>query len=117
MQSIIEQLGYICVTAADGQAALDEFQAARERGAPFSCVILDLTVPKGLGGRPTMERILALDPDAIGVAMSGYAHEPIMARPAEYGFCLSLPKPYGIEEVRKAIRQALGEVERSSEHT
>ena len=115
LQSIIEQLGYICVTTADGQAALQEFQSASDRGEPYSCVILDLTVPKGMGGQLTMKRLLELDPDTIGVAMSGYAHEPIMARPAEYGFCLSLPKPYGIEEVRQILRQALGEAWRGNE--
>ncbi len=58
----------------------------QEEGRPFDCVILDLTVPKGAGGRETIPWLLQIDPDVKAIVSSCYSNAPIMANYQEYGF-------------------------------
>lgn len=48
---MLEKLGYEVVTAQDGQSAVDMYQSSQDDGKPFGAVVLDLTVPGGMGGR------------------------------------------------------------------
>lgn len=47
-------LGYTVMAVADGAVAVDEYRAAQAQGRPFDAVILDLTVPGGMGGADCM---------------------------------------------------------------
>ena len=47
---ILIQLGYEVETAKDGAEALELYSKAKEERVPFDVVILDLTVPGGMGG-------------------------------------------------------------------
>jgi hypothetical protein len=38
------------------------YRKARESGQPFAAVILDLTVPGGMGGKETAKKLLEIDP-------------------------------------------------------
>jgi two-component system, cell cycle sensor histidine kinase and response regulator CckA len=38
--------------------------------------------------------------DAVIVATSGYSEDPVMARPRDFGFSDSIPKPYTESELR-----------------
>ena len=48
---ILGFLGYEVDSCANGRDAIERFRAARENNIPFSYVILDLTIPGGMGGR------------------------------------------------------------------
>jgi two-component system cell cycle sensor histidine kinase/response regulator CckA len=50
---ILQYMGYDVESCADGREAVELFQKARELDNPFVCVILDLTVPGGMGGKET----------------------------------------------------------------
>lgn len=93
----------------EGQAAIDAYRTARAAGTPFQLVITDLTVPGGLGGVETVERLLALDPDAKVVASSGYAEDPVLAHYGDHGFVGVLAKPYGLAELDALLRHLLTE--------
>ena len=76
-------------------------------GTGFDIVVLDLTVPGGMGGSEAARAILALDPEARVIVSSGYANDTVMANFREHGFHGVIPKPYRMEELGKALRDLL----------
>lgn len=99
MALILGRKGFVVETAADGAAALECYEAAQARGEPFAAVVLDLTVPGGMGGKDAIERLLAIDPDVKAIASSGYSDDPVMASYSEYGFAAALPKPFRVDDL------------------
>lgn len=98
-------LGCEGVMAEDGSAALDLYRQARDEGRPFDLVIMDLTVPRGMGGEEAVRLLLEIDPRARVIVSSGYAQDPAMARYAEYGFCGALPKPYSLRRLAGVLQE------------
>jgi two-component system, cell cycle sensor histidine kinase and response regulator CckA len=92
-------LGYQAVVCADGKDAVTLYKACQEAGNPFLAVILDLTVPGGMGGVEAAQQILALDPKAKLIVSSGYSYDPVMARHKSYGFSGAVAKPYKADEL------------------
>lgn len=104
---MLERAGYEAVTAMHGEEAVERHAQAQEGGRPFDFVILDLTVPGGMGGRDCMQVLKHRDPDLPGFIMSGYTNDPVLASPRLYGFVGALPKPFTAEELAATIRTAL----------
>ncbi|WP_371802749.1 PAS domain S-box protein [Candidatus Lokiarchaeum ossiferum] len=74
-------------------------------GHGFDAVILDLTIPGGIGGVETLTKIREIDPTIFAIVSSGYSNDPVMAKYEEYGFDYAIPKPFTIEDLRKAIEK------------
>jgi two-component system cell cycle sensor histidine kinase/response regulator CckA len=104
---MMDELGYHAQTCANGEESISLYKAARDVGSPYSAVIMDLTVPGGMGGREAAEHILAIDPNARLIVSSGYSNDPIMAEFSKFGFCATLSKPYSIEEITKTLTSVL----------
>lgn len=104
---IVSALGYDVAAASDGRDAIEQWQRAREQHAPFDVVIMDLTVPGGVGGREAIRELLALDPKVKAIVSSGYSDNPVMANYREYGFCDVLGKPYSIADVSRTLSSVL----------
>lgn len=100
----LDSLGYEAVLARDGREAVALYEEAMKAGKPIAVVIMDLTVPGGVGGEEAVQSLLCLDPQAKAVVSSGYAQDPIMARYAEYGFCAVLAKPYTINKLGELLQ-------------
>ncbi len=96
-------LGYETEFAKDGVEAIDLYVESRKNNNPFDIVILDLTIPGGMGGEETMEELLNIDPDVKAVVSSGYANNRIMSDYARYGFVDVISKPYKLEELSETI--------------
>lgn len=105
--AMLEHLGYEAITARDGHEAIRLFVEARDAGRPISAVIMDLTVPGGMGGHEAAQRLRQLDPDVRLVVSSGYSNDPIMADCGSYGFVGSIAKPYQLEELEETVRRAI----------
>ena len=103
LQALLASLGYGVVCVRDGTEALAVYQQAQATGQGFAAVILDHTIPGGVGGVDTMTRLRAVDPHVKALISSGYANGPVMARWAEYGFRGVIPKPYTIERLQEAL--------------
>ncbi len=100
---MLDKMGYAVATAPDGQAAVNSYKEALAAGHPFDVVILDLTVPGGMGGKETMRRLLRLDPNVRAIVSSGYSNDPVMANHARYGFCGAVKKPYLVQEMSQVL--------------
>jgi PAS domain S-box-containing protein len=96
-------LGYSVEVARDGSEAIEVFSRARESADPFDAVIMDLTVPGGMGGREAVKRILKMDPHAKVIVSSGYSNDPVMAEHEKFGFRGVVVKPFSAEELSKAL--------------
>lgn len=94
---------------ADGAEAVARYQEAMQHGQPFDLVVMDLSIPGGMGGAAAMERIRHLDPDVRAIVSSGYSDDPIMSRYLDFGFRAVLPKPYNPLELRELVDQLLKE--------
>ncbi len=101
--------GYDTECAQDGQISLVLYAKAQKSGKPFDAVIPDLTIPGGLGGKETIQRLLEMDPRARAIVSSGYSSDPIMARFREYGFKGVAAKPYSIKTLSSAVHAVLQE--------
>jgi signal transduction histidine kinase/ActR/RegA family two-component response regulator len=105
---LLAEVGFTVDSARDGAEAIEIYRGAITAGAPFDLVILDLTVPGGMGGMEAVRKILELDSTARVVVSSGYADDPVMARYTEYGFKGVVRKPCSAKELLSVVRTVLG---------
>jgi PAS domain S-box-containing protein len=103
LAGILEQCGYCSAAAKDGREALEIYREAAEKGDPFDVVIMDLTIPGGMGGREAVAELRKIDPSALCIVSSGYSDDPVLARPGEYGFDGVITKPYKIGVITSTI--------------
>jgi len=100
----LEYLGYQAETCADGAAATQLYEASLAAGSPYAAVIMDLTIPGGMGGKEAARRMLNRHPGARLIVSSGYSDDPIMADFRMYGFCGVLAKPYKVAELDQVLK-------------
>ena len=110
LSEMLTSLGYEAACARDGAEAMALYQSAKAAGQPFAAVILDATIPGGMGGRETLKRLRALAPQVKAVISSGYANDPMMANFAQYGFSSVLAKPYTIAALHDALQRVIGPI-------
>ena len=102
-ERVLSGLGCEVEVAADGAAAVACYRAAREGGHPFDLVVLDLTVPGGMGGVEALAQIHQLDPRVQVVVSSGYSDAAALADHLAHGFVAVMPKPWTAEELRQVV--------------
>lgn len=96
-------LGYETHFAKDGREALQIFANAHHAGSPFDLVMMDLTVPGGMGGKSTIKELQRLDPSVKAIVFSGYSDDPVMAQYESYGFKGIIKKPFTTEELSNVV--------------
>ncbi len=106
-RAMLEELGYMVECAENGSDAGELSRKRKEEGAPFAVVIMDLTIPGGVGGREAITMLLKIDPDVKAVVSSGYSTDPVMANYGDFGFCAVLSKPYRPNEMSKVLQELL----------
>lgn len=104
-RAMLEVLGHPVETARDGTEMLARYREAVAAGRPFRLVIMDLTIPGGMGGLEALRELLALDPGARAIVSSGYSSDPVMADPGAYGFAGVIPKPYCLADLERILGQ------------
>jgi CheY-like chemotaxis protein len=102
---MFKQLGYDAVTVPDGDAALAAHAEAIASGHPFDLVVMDLTIPGGMGGKEAIRRLREKDTKVCAIVSSGYSHDPVMAQYTEHGFNGVLPKPYARNGLIETLKQ------------
>jgi two-component system cell cycle sensor histidine kinase/response regulator CckA len=104
---MLSRVGYEVAFAKDGTEAIALYAKAKNSGEPFKAVILDLTVPGGMGGKNTMEQLLEIDPGVKGIVSSGYNADPVMTDCRHYGFRAAIAKPYRFAELSKVLEEVI----------
>lgn len=104
---MLSTLGYEPVLTEDGRDTVAVYQSALEAGIAFDAVIMDLTIPGGVGGKEAMQELKTLHPDIKAVVSSGYSNDPVIANYREFGFSGVVAKPYRIEDISAVMREIL----------
>lgn len=107
LEGMLTELNYEVRSVYDGSEAIRAYREAREMDRPFDVVIMDLTVPGGMGGREAIGRLLEIDPKVKAIVSSGYSNDPIMSEYRKHGFSGVVPKPYRILELSRIIHEVI----------
>ena len=104
---MLNSMGYEVTLAPDGSSAVTQFNQALLAGAPHDAVILDLTIPGGIGGKEVVKILGRLDPNLKAIVSSGYSNDPVVANFQEHGFVASFSKPYSMDALKRTLEQVL----------
>jgi PAS domain S-box-containing protein len=104
---MLEKLGYEPEFAKDGAEATGMYKAAKESEKPYDAVILDLTIPGGIGGKEAIQKLLEIDPEVKAIVASGYYDDPVLANFQEYGFKGMMTKPFESSSLSKVLNKVL----------
>jgi PAS domain S-box-containing protein len=104
---VLGVMGYETVGVVGGSEAIEAYSQAMRDGKPFSAVLMDLTIPGGMGGKEAVQKMLELDPAARVIVSSGYSNDPVMADFRAFGFCGVIAKPYRIGDLRELLARVL----------
>ncbi len=107
MKDMLDLLGYETVVVENGEEAIREYKEALNSKNPFRAVIMDLTIPGGMGGKDAIRELLKIDPHVRSIVSSGYSADSIMANFGDFGFKGILQKPFKIEEVGMMLDEVL----------
>ena len=107
ISDMLRHLGYEVDAAPDGMEAIRMYREAVESDHPYDVMIVDLTVPGGLGGTDVAAILLPDFPEAKLVVTSGYTNNPVLLNYAEYGFCATIQKPYTIQQLSWVLHSVL----------
>jgi PAS domain S-box-containing protein len=104
---MLSQIGYKVEFAGDGREAVELYKEAEESGKSFDVVLMDLTIPGGMGGKEAIKRLLEIDPEVKAIVSSGYSNDPIMSNYRQHGFRDVVSKPYSMEDLAETIHRVL----------
>ena len=91
----------------EGSETVARYTEALLKGERYDLIVMDLSIPNGMGGAQAMVKIRLLDPNVCAIVSSGYSDDPIMSRYADFGFRAVLPKPYQPGELRELVTHLL----------
>jgi len=100
---MLDFIGYKSVLSLDGKEAITLYCQHLEAGNPFTAVIMDLTIPGGMGGEEAVRELLKIDPSAKVIVSSGYSNDPAMVKFKDFGFCASISKPFNIQDLKTVL--------------
>ncbi len=106
-RAMLEFLGHQVIVAPNGEETIALFKKHLTEEKPFDLVIMDLTIPGGMGGKEAVRKILEINPQARVVVSSGYSTDPIMANYRKFGFVATIHKPYQLETLENVLHTLL----------
>jgi PAS domain S-box-containing protein len=106
---MLKSIGYDVEFAREGTEAIEVYKKAKDSGEDFDVVIMDLTIPGGMGGKEAIKKLFEIDPGVRAIVSSGYSNDPIMSNFKKYGFRGVVAKPYKIKELGEAIHKVITE--------
>ena len=104
---MLEYIGYEVTCAKDGKKAIELYRYAKASNNPFDAVIMDLTIPGGMGGKECIQKLKEIEPKVKALVSSGYSNDPVLVDYERYGFSGTIAKPHTIESLREALFKVL----------
>ncbi len=105
---MLSRCGYEVIQAVDGEEVVRIYRKAATEGKPIDLVIMDLTIPGGMGGREAVRELCLFDPQVKALVASGYSNDPVMADYAAHGFSGAIAKPFKFQELCEQVQKILG---------
>jgi len=102
-------IGYEVTLSRDGEEAVSLYMHALESNQPFAAVLMDLTIPGGMGGGEAIRILRKIDPEVKGIVSSGYSNDPILSEYSAFGFQGIITKPYKLGELRDVLERVIAE--------
>jgi len=103
----LTRLGYEVSQAATALQGVELYQQKLRSGKRFDLVILDLTLPGGMGGKEALKKLIEIDPTVNAIVSSGYATDATMSRYEDFGFRGCIAKPYEAAELGKIVHDTI----------
>jgi PAS domain S-box-containing protein len=103
LSQMLQSLGCEVALARDGVEAIRMYRESKSLNRPFDVVIMDLTIPGGMGGKEAIRHLLEIDPQVKAIVSSGYSNDPVMADYRKYGFAGVVSKPYTMREISAVL--------------
>jgi CheY-like chemotaxis protein len=103
----LTRLGYEVSQAATALQGVEMYQHTLRMGKRFDLVILDLTLPGGMGGKEALKKLIEIDPTVNAIVSSGYATDATMSRYQDFGFRGVIAKPYEAAELGKIVHDVI----------
>ncbi len=100
---MMSRLGFAVTEVRGGSEAVRRYREALDNGTPYDLVIMDLTIPGGMGGKEAIGILREMHPGVRAIVSSGYSNDPVMANYADYGFCGVVVKPYRLSDLEDVI--------------
>lgn len=107
LKAMLEELGFNVLTASEGVEAVGLFKSEVNKGNNISSLMFDLTVPGGMGGKDAVKEIRKINASVPVFVASGYADDPAISQPNDYGFTDSIPKPFTIARLSEMFKKNL----------
>ena len=107
LEDMLEIIGYEVECTADGAEAIEVFKKEKDSDRPFDVLIIDLTIPGGMGGKEAMAKIREIDSEVKSIVSSGYSSDKVVANFKEYGFTGCLNKPYNTSQLSSVLDEVL----------
>ncbi len=105
--NMLGSFGYEVIAVRDGEEAVSLYRQALAQADPISLVIMDLTIPGGMGGKDAAREIHKINPEAKLIVASGYSNDPVMAGYRNYGFRAAIKKPFKMKDLKDVVREVL----------
>jgi len=103
LSEMLMSIGYDVILMSEGGEVLNFLREKNISGDKISGIILDLIIPGGMGGKAAITEIRKMAPGVPVFAISGYADDPVIENPEEYGFTASISKPFLMTELAEII--------------
>jgi PAS domain S-box-containing protein len=104
---VLQRIGYQVEVARDHAEGIARYERALAESRPFDAVIMDLTIPGGMGGKEAVLLLQKIDRNLKAIASSGYSDDPVMSNYRSYGFSGAVAKPYTVEELAEVLLRVL----------
>ena len=112
-KGMLETIGFEVAKCFDGREALERYKEAMNNGTKFDLVIMDLTIPGGMGGKDAIRSLRDMDPGVRALVSSGYSNDSVMSNPRQHGFDGTIAKPYTMDQLRREIAKVIGPAAKS----
>lgn len=107
LKNTLIYLGYEVICTENGDKTLEIYKQSKKIDLTINCMIFDLTIPGGKGGKETISELRQLDQEIPVIVSSGYSKDPILSDPKAYGFNAAISKPYKIKELSMILNQLI----------
>ncbi|MGB0909939.1 MAG: response regulator [Nitrospirales bacterium] len=105
LEEMLSHLGYEVESVPDGDNAVTRYKQAQAMHRGYSAVILDLTIPGGLGGKDTLQQLRKIDPNVRAIVASGYSNDPLLSQYTAFGFLGMVAKPFQLGELSEVLHR------------